>query len=364
MPPYQPIPQRSKDTLQTWKIDYSLFDETQARLDNLTKPVGSLGKLETLAKQVVEITRVKKPQLKNKLIFTMAGDHGVTDEGISLFPQEVTLQMVYNFISGGAGINVLARHVGARVVVVDMGVAEDLKASPQVVIKKVDYGTKNMAKGPAMTREQAIQSIENGIEVLEKEDEKGIDIVGTGEMGIGNTTSASAIAAIVTGVSVEDVTGRGTGIDDEALSNKVEIIKKAINVNNPNQEDGINILSKVGGYEIGGLAGVILAAASKRIPVVIDGFISSAAALIAYKIEPKVKDYMIASHCSVEKGHTIVWDYLGLTPVLDLSLRLGEGTGAALAMGIVDAGVKVLNEMATFEKAGVSDKNEDMECAF
>ena len=346
------------------KIDYSLFDETQARLDNLIKPVGSLGKLETLAKQVVEITRVKKPQLKNKLIFTMAGDHGVTDEGISLFPKEVTPQMVYNFMGGGAGINVLAHHAGAKVVIVDMGVAQDLTPSPQLVIKKVDYGTKNMAKGPAMTREQAIQSIENGIEVFEKEDEKGIDIVGTGEMGIGNTTSASAIAAIVTGVSVEDVTGRGTGIDDEALSNKVEIIKKAINVNNPNQEDGIDILSKVGGYEIGGLAGVILAAASKRIPVVIDGFISSAAALIAYKIEPKVKDYMIASHCSVEKGHTIVWDYLGLTPVLDLNLRLGEGTGAALAMGIVDAGVKVLNEMATFENAEVSDKNEDMECAF
>lgn len=344
------------------KIDYSLSEETQARLDNLTKPAGSLGKLESLAKQVVEITKIKNPRLTNKVIFTMAGDHGVTEEGVSLFPKEVTPQMVYNFIGGGAGINVLARHVGARVVIVDMGVAIDLEPSPPLVIKKVDYGTKNMTKGPAMTREQAIQSIENGIEVFEKEFGKGIDIVGTGEMGIGNTTPASAISSTVTGASVEDVTGRGTGIDDESVAKKVEIIKKAIEVNNPNPEDGVDVLSKVGGYEIGGLAGIILAAASERVPVVIDGFISSAAALIAYKIEPKVKDYMIASHCSLEKGHMVVWDYLGLVPVLDLHLRLGEGTGGALAIGIVDAGVKILNEMATFTEASVSDKNEDMEC--
>ena len=346
------------------KIDYSLSEETQARLDNLTKPVGSLGKLESLAKQVVEITRVKNPQLLNKVIFTMAGDHGVTDEGISLFSKDVTPQMVYNFLEGGAGINVLARHVGARVVVVDMGVAEDLKPNPQLVIKKVGYGTKNMVKGPAMTREQAIQSIENGIEVFEKEYARGIDIVGTGEMGIGNTTPSSAIASVITGIAVKAVTGRGTGIDDKSLDNKIEIIKKAIEINHPNPEDGIDVLSKVGGYEIGGLAGIILAAASKKIPVIVDGFISAAAALIAYQTEPKVKDYMIASHCSAEKGHIIVWDYLGLVPVFDLHLRLGEGTGAALAMGIVEAGVKILNEMATFKSAGVSEQHEDKECAF
>ena len=227
------------------KIDYSLSEETQARLDNLTKPVGSLGKLESLAKQVVEITRVKNPQLLNKVIFTMAGDHGVTDEGISLFSKDVTPQMVYNFLEGGAGINVLARHVGARVVVVDMGVAEDLKPNPQLVIKKVGYGTKNMVKGPAMTREQAIQSIENGIEVFEKEYARGIDIVGTGEMGIGNTTPSSAIASVITGIAVKAVTGRGTGIDDKSLDNKIEIIKKAIEINHPNPEDGIDVLSKV-----------------------------------------------------------------------------------------------------------------------
>ncbi len=343
------------------KIDCLLAEETQIRLDSLTKPIGSLGKLESLAKQVVEITRVRNPQFMNKVIFTMAGDHGVTEEGISLFPKEVTAQMVYNFINGGAGINVLAKHVGARVVVVDMGVSQDLKPNSKLIIKKVDYGTKNMANGAAMTKGQAIKSIENGIEVFEKEFENGIDIVGTGEMGIGNTTPASAIASVITGALVEDVTGRGTGIDKQSLDKKVEIIKKAININNPNPADGIDILSKIGGYEIGGVVGVILAASSKRVPVVVDGFISSAAAIIAYKIEPKVKDYLIASHYSVEKGHKVIWDYLGLNPVLDLNLRLGEGTGAALAISIVEAGVKILNEMATFEKAGVSEQHEDMD---
>ncbi|MCD4782058.1 MAG: nicotinate-nucleotide--dimethylbenzimidazole phosphoribosyltransferase [Candidatus Omnitrophica bacterium] len=335
------------------KIDYSLTEETQIRLDNLTKPQGSLGKLEDLAKHVVEITRKKSPDLRNKIVFTLAGDHGVTEEGISLFPKGVTPQMVHNFLEGGAGINVLARHVGARVVVVDMGVDADFAPEPNLILKKVAYGTKNFIHEAAMTRDEAFQSIENGIEVFEEEFNKGIDIAATGEMGIGNTTSASAIASVITGASVKDVTGRGTGIDDDSLSNKINVIKKAIEVNNPNADDGIDILSKIGGFEIGGLVGIILAAASRRVPIVVDGFISSAAALIAYKIEPEVKDYMIASHCSVEKGHIIVWNYLGLEPVLDLSLRLGEGTGAALAMNIVDASVKILNEMATFEQANV-----------
>ncbi|MCK5492261.1 MAG: nicotinate-nucleotide--dimethylbenzimidazole phosphoribosyltransferase [Candidatus Omnitrophica bacterium] len=340
------------------KIDYSLTKETQIRLDNLTKPQGSLGKLEDLAKHVVEITRIKSPKLKNKVIFTMAGDHGVTEEGISLFPKGVTTQMVHNFLEGGAGINVLARHVGARVVVVDMGVAADFAPEPNLILKKVAYGTKNFAHEAAMTRDEAIQSIENGIEVFEEEFNKGIDIVATGEMGIGNTTSASAIVSVVTGAPVEDVTGRGTGINDDSLANKINVIKKAIKVNNPNMDDGIDILSKVGGFEIGGLAGIIFAAASRRIPIIVDGFISSAAALIAYKIEPKAADYMIASHSSVEKGHIGVWNYLGLEPILDLNLRLGEGTGAALAMSIVDAGVKILNEMTTFGQANVSDQSE------
>jgi len=339
------------------KIDYRLGKETQRRLDNLTKPQGSLGRLEELAKHIVEITRVKNPMLVHKVIFTVAGDHGVVEEGVSAFPKEVTPQMVYNFLNGGAGINVLARHVGARVVVIDAGVASDLIPAPHLIIKKVGYGTKNMAKGPAMTREEAVKSLEAGIEVFEAEFKKGINIAGTGDMGIGNTTPSSAITAVITGNPVEEVTGRGTGISDKTLSHKIEVIKRAIALNKPDPKDGIDALSKVGGFELGALAGVIIASASKKVPVVIDGFISGAAALIAYTVEPKVRDYMIAAHCSVERGHGIALGFLGLKPILDLEMRLGEGTGAALAMGIVDAGVKILNEMATFESAGISEKN-------
>ncbi|MBF0619299.1 MAG: nicotinate-nucleotide--dimethylbenzimidazole phosphoribosyltransferase [Candidatus Omnitrophica bacterium] len=338
------------------QIDFLLQAETQRRLDNLTKPQGSLGRLEDLAKQVVEITRVKKPLLTHKVVFVMAGDHGVTEEGVSAFPKEVTPQMVYNFLRGGAGINVLSQHVGARVVVADMGVAVDLTPSPELIVRKVGYGTKNMAKGPAMSREEAIKSIENGISIFETEFKKGIHLAATGEMGIGNTTPASAIVSVITGRTAADVTGKGTGIDDAGWAKKVAVIRKSIEVNKPDATDGLDVLSKVGGYEIGGLTGVILAAAARRVPVVVDGFISSSAALVACVIEPKVKDYLIASHVSVEQGHKVVWDYLGLKPVLDLGLRLGEGTGAALAMGIVDAGVKVLLEMSTFEAAGVSEK--------
>lgn len=337
-----------------------LMEETQKRLDNLTKPLGSLGRLEELAKKVVVITGDKTPTLKNKVIFTMAGDHGVADEGVSLFPKEVTPQMVYNFVASGAGINVLARHVGARVVVVDMGVAEELKVeSGELRVKKIGYGTKNIVQGPAMSREEAVRALEGGIGVFEEELQKGIDIIGTGDMGIANTTPSSAIVACITGAEVEKVTGRGTGIGDEAWANKVETIKKALGVNNPDPKDVVDVLSKVGGFEIGGLAGVILAGAAHKVPVVIDGFISGAAALIATELEPEVKGYLIAAHCSVEIGHRITLDRMGLKPLLDLDLRLGEGTGAALGMGIVEAGCKILNEMATFESAGVSEAEGD-----
>jgi len=339
------------------QIDNTLAAETQERLDFLTKPQGSLGRLEELAKQVVEITRIKNPQLKHKVVFVMAADHGVTEEAVSAYPKEVTPQMVYNFLAGGAGINVLARHAGARVNISDLGVAVDLNPHVELHIHKVNYGTKNMAQEAAMTKQEAIQAIENGILTFEEEFKKGIDILATGDMGIGNTTASAAIIAVITGRQVEEITGRGTGIDDASWRKKVEIIQKAIQVNKPDPKDGIDILLKVGGFEIGGLAGLILAAAAKRLPVVIDGFISSAAALIAYRIEPKVKDYLIASHLSQEKGHRIALDYLGLKPILDLHLRLGEGTGAALAFSIVEAGVKVLNEMATFKSAGVSEKS-------
>ncbi len=338
------------------KVDNLLNKETQSRLDNLTKPQGSLGRLEDLAKQVVNVTGKDSPSLKNKVIFTFAGDHGITEDGVSAYPQEVTAQMVANFINGGAAINVLARHVGARVVIADLGVASDLRAHAKLIIKKVGFGTKNMVHGPAMKREEAVQAIENGIEIFEDEFAKGIDIAGIGDMGIGNTASSSAITAVIIGLPVEDVTGRGTGIDDALFTNKIEVIKKALALNKPDKLDALDVLSKVGGFEIGGLAGVILAASSKKIPVVIDGFISGAAALVAYTLVPETKDYMIASHCSVEKGHKAILNYLGLKPILDLNLRLGEGTGSALGVSMIEASIKILTEMATFKSAAVSKK--------
>ncbi|MBU4473295.1 MAG: nicotinate-nucleotide--dimethylbenzimidazole phosphoribosyltransferase [Candidatus Omnitrophica bacterium] len=340
------------------ELDYQLMKIAGDKLDNLTKPQGSLGRLEELARLIVGITRKADPQFKNKVIFTLAADHGVIEEKVSAYPKEVTAQMVYNFLNGGAGINVLARHIGARVVVVDIGVAlktKDLKLKTQnFVDKKINYGTKNMAKGPAMTREEAIKSIETGIELFNDELANGVDIVGTGDMGIGNTTASSAITACITKKPIEEVTGRGTGIDDRGLERKIMVIKKSLEINNPNFTDSLDVLSKVGGFEIGGLAGIILAAAAGKVPVVIDGFISGAAALIAYNLEPKVKDYMIAAHCSVEKGHRIILQYLGLKPILDLDLRLGEGTGAALGISIVEAAIKILTQMASFKQAGVS----------
>jgi len=350
--------ERIKDVIKNIPgIDTVIIKKTQARLDNLTKPLGSLGRLEELAKQICGITGKVSPSLANKVIFTLAADHGVTDEGVSAYPKEVTAQMVYNFIAGGAGINVLAKHAGARVVVVDIGVAADLKPDPKLRIKKINYGTKNMAKGPAMSMKEAISAIHAGMDLFEEELKAGIDIVGTGEMGIGNTTAASAITASFTGASVEEITGRGAGLDDRGLKNKIEVIKKALSVNKPDPTDPFNVLSKVGGFEISGLAGIILAAASHKTPVIIDGFISGAAALVAFEIEPRVKEYMIAAHKSQEGGHKIILEHIGLRPLLDLDLRLGEGTGGALGMGLADAAIKILTQMATFKSASVSEKN-------
>ncbi|MFH1190523.1 MAG: nicotinate-nucleotide--dimethylbenzimidazole phosphoribosyltransferase [Candidatus Omnitrophota bacterium] len=337
-------------------LDDMVMRKTQERLDRLTKPRGSLGRLESLAKLITGITGKAAPALSKKVVFTLAADHGVTEEGVSPYPKDVTVQMIYNFMRGGAGINVLADHVGARVVIVDMGAASDIKAGRGVIIKKIGYGTKNMFRGPAMSEGEAVRCIEAGIEVFEEEYKKGIDIAGTGDMGIGNTTASSAITAVFTGKSVEEITGRGAGVDDEGLRKKIAVIKKAIAVNAPDASDAIGVLSKVGGFEIGGLAGIILAAASKRVPVVIDGFISGAAALIAFHAAPKVKDYLIASHCSVERGHNIILGHIGLKPLFNLDMRLGEGTGAALGIGLADASIKILTRMATFESAGVSDK--------
>ncbi len=337
-------------------IEVELVKKAQEKLDNLTKPPRSLGRLEDFAAQVVGISGTISPSLERKVIVVMAGDHGVAEEGVSAFPQEVTAQMVYNFKRGGAAINVLARHIGAEVIVVDMGVAKEFSPEEGLIIKKIAYGTKNMTKGPAMSQEEAERAIIAGVEVVEEEAKKRrIDLIGLGEMGIANTTASSAIVACLTGARIEEVTGRGTGIDEEQLKNKIRVIKQAIEVNHPDPEDGIDVLTKVGGLEIGGLVGTILAAASRRIPVILDGFISCASALIALKLAPLVKDYLLASHNSVEKGHKIALEYMGKTPMLDLNLRLGEGTGAALGINLVEAGVKILKEMATFAEAGVAN---------
>ncbi len=338
--------------------DVAAMRAAQERQNMLTKPQGSLGRLERLSIQLAGIVGTPRPRLVDKVITVMAGDHGVVAEGVSAFPQEVTPQMVYNFLRGGAAINVLARHVGARVVVVDMGVAADLSPHPNLVDKKVGEGTANIARGPAMSREQALQAILNGVAVVEAEIEKGLDILGTGDMGIGNTTPSAAIAAAVTGRGPAEIVGRGTGVDDAGLARKVAAVQRALATNRPDPHDGLDVLAKVGGFEIGGLAGAILAAAAHRKPVVIDGFISTAAALVAVTLAPQVRPFLIAAHRSREKGHRIMLEWLGLEPVLDLDLRLGEGTGAALAFHVIEAACKILDEMATFAEAGVSEKAE------
>ncbi len=336
-------------------LDKEAMAAARQRQNDLTKPAGSLGRLEELSIQIAGIQGKAKPQIKNKAMITMAGDHGVVDEKIGNWPQEVTAQMVENFLRGGAGINVLAKQAGARIVFVDMGVASDLKPDKQLIVKKVDYGTKNICKSPAMTDEQAVKSIESGIEIVNDEFKKGLDIVGTGDMGIGNTTASSAIFAALSRKSVEEVTGRGTGLSDEQLTHKIDVIKRALALNKPNPQKPLEVLAKVGGFEIGGLAGVMLGAAAQKVPVVIDGFISGAAALVAMALAPQMKDYIIAAHVSAEAGHTAMLQYLGLKPLLNLEMRLGEGTGAALGVIIAEAAVRTLNEMATFAEAGVSE---------
>ena len=295
-----------------------------------------------------------RPVLDRKAVLVMAGDHGVVAEGVSAYPQEVTMQMVLNFLGGGAAINVLARHIGAEVYVVDMGVAAEFEPDPKLLDKKIAMGTKSMTAGPAMDRQQAVKAVESGIDAARTMIDNGYDIIATGDMGIGNTTASSAITSVICGIEAGEVTGLGTGIDKSGLEKKIETINKAISVNNPDPGDGIDVLSKVGGFEIGGIAGVILGCAANRIPVVIDGFISTAGALIANAIEPKSSAYMIPSHSSVEKGHRIALEYLGLKALFDFDMRLGEGTGAAIGISIAEAAVKILNEMATFSSAGVS----------
>jgi nicotinate-nucleotide--dimethylbenzimidazole phosphoribosyltransferase len=328
----------------------------KARLDRLTKPIESLGRLEELAADYVAMTRDEVPKPPRAMIYTFAADHGVTVEGVSAYPAAVTAQMVLNFLRGGAAVNVLASHVGAEVRVVDIGVAHDFGPIPRLIGRKVAAATKNFAVEPALTRQQAIQSLEVGIDLAEQAADEGIGLIGTGDMGIGNTTASAAITAVLTGQEVSSVTGRGTGIDHDAWTRKVAVIEAAIARHAPDRTDPIDVLSKVGGLEIGGIAGVILGAAARRMPVVLDGFIAGSAALIAAGLQARCRDYLIASHRSVECGHGAVLQQLDLRPLLDLHLRLGEGTGACLGIGLIIASIKVLTQMATFGEAGISQR--------
>lgn len=338
-------------------VDQALLVSAQALLDNKTKPLGSLGRLEEFGRRYAAILGNTKPTLGKKVIFTFAGDHGVVAEGVSAFPAEVTPQMVFNFLNGGAGVNVLARHAGAEVRVVDMGVNFDFGAVDGLIDRKVARGTKNLAQGPAMSREEAVTALEAGIALALEAKADGITMLGTGDMGIGNTTPSSAIIAVFSGKSVRELTHRGTGINDAALEKKISAIEKGLTVNQPDPADPVDVLAKVGGFEIAGIAGLVLGAAAAGIPVVVDGFISTAGALIASELHPSVREYIFAAHKSVEIGHTFMLERIGAEPILDLQLRLGEGTGAALAMTLIEAGVKVLTEMASFADAGVSEQN-------
>ena len=338
-------------------LDAKSQKQARIRQDNLTKPKGSLGRLEDLSIQLAGIYRTAAPKIKKKAIFTMAADHGVCAEGVSAYPPEVTAQMVLNFASGGAAINVLGRHVGADVIVVDMGVASDMSWPSSIVSRKVRKGTRNMMRETAMTSSEASDAIMHGADLGVNAAENGYDLIGIGDMGIGNTTAASALTAVFTGRPVAEVTGRGTGLDEDGLQKKIKVIEEVINLRRPDPSRPLDVLQRVGGLEIAGMAGVIIGAASRGVPIVLDGFISSSSALIAAGLAPESKSYMIASHRSVEKGHRAILDYLGLEPILDLRMRLGEGTGAALAMNIIEASCKILNEMATFESAGVSKKD-------
>ena len=327
-------------------------EHARRHLDTLTKPPGSLGRLEELAARLVALTGVP-PRIAQPVIFTFAADHGVVAEGVSAYPQSVTAQMVENFLRGGAGVNVLARDCGARVVVADFGVANPIGSHAALVRCPLGAGTANIARGPAMTRQQAEAAIERGAQLAMQAIDAGADLVATGDMGIGNTTAASAITAAITGAAVEAVTGRGTGVDDAGWQRKVDAVRRALAVTRPDPRDGIDVLGKVGGFEIGGLAGVILAGAARRVPVALDGFIAGAAALVAATIAPAAVHAMFASHRSAEPGHVWALGHLGLEPYLDLGLRLGEGTGAALFVHLARAAARIYTEMATFKSAGV-----------
>jgi nicotinate-nucleotide--dimethylbenzimidazole phosphoribosyltransferase len=341
---------------QIQPLNPAWLDQARERLDSLTKPRGSLGRLEELAAQYVGIRGELMPPLEKKWVVVFAADHGVVAEGVSAYPQEVTQQMVLNFLRGGAGINVLARHIRARVAVVDIGVNHDFGPIPELIDRKVAYGSRNMAHEPALTREEAVKAMLVGVELAEQATAAAVDALAAGDMGIGNTTAAAALAAVFTGRPVAAVTGRGTGIEEQVWRHKVAVINRALALHQPSPEDPVGALAAVGGLEIAGIAGLILGTAASRRPVLLDGFIATAGALVAAALAPTVTDYLIAAHRSVEPGHQIMLNSLGLKPLMNFQMRLGEGTGAALGLSLLEAGVRIYREMATFAEAGVAEK--------
>jgi nicotinate-nucleotide--dimethylbenzimidazole phosphoribosyltransferase len=341
---------------RTKEPDKKFYNAAKERLRQQARPAGSLGLLEEVSARLAGIFGTLDVRLKNKIVVTCAGDHGICEEGVSLFPSEVTPQMVYNFVNDGASINVLAGHAGARVCAADLGVNYDFEPALPIFHKKVRKGTRNFAKGPAMTKDEAIRSVEAGIEIVEELFRDGpVNILGTGDMGIGNTTPSTAIIAVYSQLPVPSLVGRGTGVDDLGLERKIKAIETGIKVNRPDPNDPLDVLAKVGGFEIGGLAGLVIGAASHSIPVICDGLISTAGAMLACEISQGARQYLFAGHNSVETGHRYMLDYLNLDPLLDLKLRLGEGTGAALAMELIDAATRILFEIKTFDEVAIRD---------
>lgn len=339
-------------------LDQDAISTAQTRQSQLTKPPGALGRLEDLSVWLAGVRGIPRPRLREKVIVTAAADHGVARHGVSAYPPEVTAQMVQNFLAGGAAVNVLGRHAGARVLVVDAGVAAPLPEHPALLSRRGGNGSGDISSGPAMSPEQAIACLLGGARLALEQGQIGVDAIGIGDMGIGNTTPSAAITAVFSGLPPAVVTGRGTGVSDERLAEKVTRIERAIALNAPDPTDGIDVLAKVGGFEIGFLSGVCIGGAAARLPIVLDGFIATAAALIAVAVAPECRGYLLAAHRSAEPGHGAALSHLGLTPLLDLGLRLGEGTGAALGLMLLEAAARVLDEMATFTEAGVSDSDD------
>jgi nicotinate-nucleotide--dimethylbenzimidazole phosphoribosyltransferase len=342
-------------------IDPEWISRAGERTAQLLMPTRALGRLHDISERLCAIEKTLQPSIGRKAILVMAGDHGIVKAGVSAYPQEVTGAMVQTFLAGGAGINAISRHVNAEVFVVDMGIiaeldGQDLPGSDHLIIHKIAPGTGDFTRGPAMSSQKAARSILLGFQEASNLYQNGVEILGTGDMGIGNTTISAAIGEVICGVGLDNMVGRGTGVDDDGLDRKRKAISRAIAVNQPIAEDGLDVLAKVGGFEIGGIAGCVLAGAFHQRPVVIDGFISTAGALIAHALCPTVTDYLFAGHCSAESGHRYMLDYLKLDPILDLGMRLGEGTGGALSMSIMEGAVSIFKDVLTFEEAGVAGK--------